>query len=91
MLLPSQWLVIASQAGCPSVEAFVNSPNGELSMKNFLLRLWKEEEGAETAEWLVIVALIVVIAVFVYNTTLRNALVGLVGQIVTAFGTIPGS
>ena len=43
-------------------------------MKKFLMKLWKEEEGAETAEWLVIVALIVAVAVLLYNGILLTAL-----------------
>lgn len=37
-------------------------------MKNFLLKLWKDEEGAEFVEWVIIVALIAVAAAAVYGT-----------------------
>jgi Flp pilus assembly pilin Flp len=58
-------------------------------MKQFLLKLWQEEEGAETAEWLVIAALITVVGTAVYPGVLQPALEGLVGSIsgmVTAAG-----
>lgn len=35
-------------------------------MKNFLLKLWRDEEGAELVEWVVIVALIAAAAVATY-------------------------
>ena len=50
-------------------------------MKKFLMKLWKEEEGAETAEWLVIVALIVAVAVLLYNGILLTALTNAVQYI----------
>ena len=53
-------------------------------MKNLLMKLWKEEEGAETAEWLVIVALILGVAVIIYQGVLATELTG----IVTAIGGI---
>jgi Flp pilus assembly pilin Flp len=37
-------------------------------MKNFLTKLWKDEEGAEFVEWVIIVALIAVAAIAVYST-----------------------
>ena len=57
-------------------------------MKNFLKRLWKEEDGAETAEWVVIVALLVVVAIFIYNGILRTTLSGVVTDISTKIDTI---
>lgn len=36
-------------------------------MKKFLLKLWKDEEGAELVEWVVIVALIAAAAVVTYQ------------------------
>ena len=36
-------------------------------MKNFLLKLWKDEEGAELVEWVVIVALIAIAAIATYT------------------------
>jgi Flp pilus assembly pilin Flp len=58
-------------------------------MKQFLLKLWQEEEGAETAEWLVIAAILVVIGGVVYNTDtgLQGTLQGLVDYIGTE---VPG-
>jgi Flp pilus assembly pilin Flp len=51
-------------------------------MKQFLLKLWHDEEGAETAEWLVIAAVLVVIATGVYQGDgLEATLEGLVGYI----------
>jgi Flp pilus assembly pilin Flp len=52
-------------------------------MKNFLLRLWKEEEGAETAEWLLIVGLLVGVGVAIYPGVLEPALTRLVAAIET--------
>ena len=52
-------------------------------MKKFLVGLWKDEEGAETAEWVVIVALLVVVGIAIYNGILRTELEGLVGDIGT--------
>jgi Flp pilus assembly pilin Flp len=57
-------------------------------MNKFLMKLWKEEEGAETAEWLVIVALIVAVAILVYNGVLKTALTGLVAKIGGAIDAI---
>jgi Flp pilus assembly pilin Flp len=59
-------------------------------MKQFLLKLWQEEEGAETAEWLVIAAMLVVIGTAVYQTDpagLQATLGGVVGYIGTI---VPG-
>jgi Flp pilus assembly pilin Flp len=50
-------------------------------MKNFLMNIWQDESGAETAEWIVIVALILAIAIVVYPGTLQPALVALMGRI----------
>ena len=59
-------------------------------MKNFLLRLWKEEEGAETAEWLIVVALIATVAAALYAGVLEDALTGAITYnetIITGLGT----
>ena len=53
-------------------------------MKKFLMNLWQEEDGAETAEWLVIVALILAVAVVIYQGVLQTELTG----VVTAIGGI---
>jgi Flp pilus assembly pilin Flp len=49
-------------------------------MKKFLLKLWQDEEGAETAEWLVIAAILVFIGTTVYqgDEGLQGTLDGLV-------------
>jgi Flp pilus assembly pilin Flp len=52
-------------------------------MKNLLMKLWKEEEGAETAEWLIIVALIAAVAIALYTGVLQTALSGLINNIST--------
>lgn len=36
-------------------------------MKDLMLKLWKDEEGAELVEWVVIVALIAVAAIATYT------------------------
>jgi len=43
-------------------------------MKHLLYRLWKDEEGAEIAEWIVVVALLVIVAVLIYNGILKREL-----------------
>jgi Flp pilus assembly pilin Flp len=43
-------------------------------MKKLLQRFWKEEEGAETAEWVLIVALLALVAFFIYNGILQPQL-----------------
>ena len=58
-------------------------------MKNFLMKLWKEEDGAETAEWVVIVALILIVATALYTGLLSDELNGVVtsiGNILTGAG-----
>jgi Flp pilus assembly pilin Flp len=60
-------------------------------MKQFLLKLWHDEEGAETAEWLVIVAMLVAIGIVVYDTgdpSLQTTLSGLVTSISGAVGPL---
>jgi Flp pilus assembly pilin Flp len=54
-------------------------------MKQFLLKLWHDEEGAETAEWLVIVALLVLVGTTVYGDP---GLEGTLNNLVTYVGTI---
>jgi Flp pilus assembly pilin Flp len=43
-------------------------------MKNLLLRLWRDEDGAEIAEWVVVVALLVIVAIVIYNGILKGEL-----------------
>ncbi|MEH6824755.1 MAG: hypothetical protein V7629_12695 [Motiliproteus sp.] len=52
-------------------------------MKDFLMKLWTDEEGAETAEWVVIVALLVVVAFAVYDGVLKTQL----NLLITSIGT----
>ena len=52
-------------------------------MKKILMRLWKEECGADVAEWVVISALIVAVAVVVYGGVLSDSLDGVVGSVET--------
>jgi Flp pilus assembly pilin Flp len=62
-------------------------------MKKFLLKLWQDEEGAETAEWLVIVALLVAVGVTVYGATgagsLGEMLTGIIGAIDAVVDPLP--
>ena len=63
-------------------------------MKDWLLKLWKDEEGAETAEWIVIVALIVGVAVVVYLAVLQpqlNTAVTKIGNTIMSAATPPAS
>ena len=43
-------------------------------MKSLLCRLWKDEEGAEIAEWVVVVALLVAVAIVIYTNILQDSL-----------------
>lgn len=43
-------------------------------MKNLLMDIWQDESGAETAEWLVVVSLILVVAVAIYTLVLQGVL-----------------
>ena len=43
-------------------------------MKHLFYRLWRDEEGAEIAEWVVVVALLVIVAIFIYNQILKGQL-----------------
>lgn len=36
-------------------------------MKNFFLKLWKDEEGAEMVEWAIVVGLVVIAAIGAYT------------------------
>jgi len=52
-------------------------------MKNLISQLWRDEEGAEIAEWVVVVALLVIVAIFIYNQILKGQLstaVNLIGS-----------
>ena len=43
-------------------------------MTSLLYRLWKDESGAEVAEWVIVVALLVIVALAIYNGILRGTL-----------------
>ncbi len=47
-------------------------------MGKFVARLLADTEGAETAEWVVIVALVVTVAVTIYTGGLHDALSGMI-------------
>ena len=47
-------------------------------MKHFLRIFWQDEQGAETAEWLVVVALIVAVAIALYTGVLQPALTAVI-------------
>ncbi len=52
-------------------------------MKNLLLKLWKDEEGAEVVEWALVVGLVVIGAIAGYSllgTTVESA----VNQVATS-------
>jgi len=56
-------------------------------MKDLFYRLWHDEEGAEIAEWVVVVAMLVIVAVFIYNGILRSELsnaVNVIGSKITS-------
>ena len=50
-------------------------------MKKLLKRFWTEESGAETAEWVVIVAFLVIIAAAIFQGTVRGTLTNLAGSL----------
>jgi Flp pilus assembly pilin Flp len=50
-------------------------------MKNFLMHIWQDEVGAETAEWLIVAALITTVAAALYPGVLQPALEGAVTYI----------
>ena len=55
-----------------------------------LRRLRKKDDGAETAEWVVIVALLVVVAVVIYSTVLNGTLTNVVTGIETTVTNATG-
>jgi Flp pilus assembly pilin Flp len=50
-------------------------------MKKILMHIWQDEIGAETAEWIIIAALITTVAAAVYPGVLQPALEGAVAYI----------
>jgi len=51
------------------------------TMKSLISQLWHDEEGAEIAEWIVVVAMLVIVAAFIYNQILRRELSSAVNAI----------
>ena len=56
-------------------------------MKNFLLTLWKDEEGAETVEYIFIVVIILAIAIAAYAGNLQLYIQNAITSIGTALET----
>ena len=52
-------------------------------MKSLFLKLWNDEEGAEIVEWVVVVALLVIVAIAIYSEILQPELTTLVKGIGT--------
>ena len=50
-------------------------------MKQLMKRFWTDETGAETAEWVVIVAFLVVIAAVIMHGSVRGTLTNVAGSI----------
>lgn len=60
---------------------------GHMAMRNFLVSLWADEQGAEVAEWVIVVALIVAVGLVVYFQILAVELQGgvtAIGQAILA-------
>ena len=60
-------------------------------MKSMLYRLWKDEEGAEIAEWVVVVALLVGVGYVIYNQVLTGELSEAVDTVGTNIQNAAGS
>ena len=56
-------------------------------MNDFFVRLWKEEDGIETVEWIFIAAVILAVAAGAYAGGLGDAITGVITDISTALGT----
>jgi Flp pilus assembly pilin Flp len=50
-------------------------------MMNLAEELWADESGAETAEWVVIVAFLVIVATAIFQGTVRGTLTNVAGSI----------
>lgn len=48
-------------------QSFVQVQLSRSQMKNFLVKLWKDEEGAEFVEWALVIGLVVVVAIAAYQ------------------------
>ncbi len=57
-------------------------------MKHFIMTLWQDETGAETAEWLIVVALVLAVAIPLYTNVLNAPLTALVTRIGNAIGNV---
>jgi Flp pilus assembly pilin Flp len=53
------------------------------NVKEFLKKLWKDEEGAETVEWVLVAGALALIASTVYATSLKQSLVNAMATIST--------
>jgi Flp pilus assembly pilin Flp len=51
------------------------------NMKHLLQRFWKDQQGAETAEWVLIVALLALVAFVIYSGILQPQLQAAVNAI----------
>jgi Flp pilus assembly pilin Flp len=58
-------------------------------MKNFLMNIWQDESGAETAEWVVVVALILAVGIAIYPGTLQPLLTSVIDGIGTTLTNEP--
>ncbi len=61
-------------------------------MNEFFRKLWKDEEGAETVEWVIIAAILAGIAVAAYQGSLLSAInngVGFIEGQITSSATAP--
>ena len=59
-------------------------------MKNYLVKLWKDEEGAEFVEWALVIGLVVVVAIGAY-VFMGETISGVVSTVAaTLAGSIPG-
>ncbi len=53
-------------------------------MKNFLLKLWKDDDGAEMVEWAIVVGLVVLAAIGGYammGTSVSNVTTKIAGEL----------
>jgi Flp pilus assembly pilin Flp len=50
-------------------------------MLNLFQQLWEDESGAEVAEWVIVVALLVIVAIAIYTGVLQGSLSDAVSNI----------
>jgi Flp pilus assembly pilin Flp len=72
-------------------DSFADSPKlvpgfflGHIGMRNPVVSLWADEEGAEVAEWIVVVALLVAVGVAVYFMILQPELQNIIEAFIQA-------